>query len=172
MATEFVDSLSRSWTVTLDFAAAKRVRGAVKTTDANGAEAPFDLIDAGQIGVTMQALRSRYQVLGQTLYQIVKPQADQKGVTEEQFLDGCLGDSLDDAAEAVETELINFFPRSLREVTKVMFRKNMELRNKALAQAMTDLEAATLETVNPSGQSPTNPQGSSASIQTDGHSES
>ena len=172
MSTEFVDGLNRSWTVTLDFAAAKRVRGAVVTLNEDGEEVPFDLIDAGQIGVTMQSLRSRYQTLGETIYQIVKPQADQKGLTEEQFLDGCLGDSLDAAADAIETELINFFPKSLREVTKVMFRKNTELRNNALAQAMKDLEADTLGAMVPSGQSPIKPQESSESIQTDGHSES
>lgn len=161
MSTEFKDSLGRSWTVSVDFAAAKRVRGAVKVTNEEGEEQAFDLIDAGNIGLTMSALRSKYLAVGETLYQIIKPQADSKGITEEQFLEGCVGDALDDAAKVIEDELILFFPKSLREVVKLMFEKSEEIRTQALAGAGKNLEAVTLEQMEVFGQQATKPQASS-----------
>ena len=151
MATEFVDSLGRSWIVSLDFAAAKRVKATVKITNEEGEEIPFDIIDAGAIGLTMQALRSRYLTVGETIYAICRPQADQKGVSEEQFLEGVAGDSLDEAADVIEDELVNFFPRSLREVAKVMFRKAKEVRAKALTQAAENLDQVIEESLQGSG---------------------
>lgn len=151
MATEFTDSLGRSWIVSLDFAAAKRIKASVKITNEASEEIPFDIIDAGAIGLTMQALRSRYLTVGETMYAICRPQADQKGVTEEQFLEGVVGDSLDDAADVIEDELVSFFPRSLREVAKVMFRKAKEVRAKALQQAAENLDQAIEDSLAESG---------------------
>jgi hypothetical protein len=162
MSTEFKDSFGRSWTVALDFAAAKRVRGAVKVADEKGIEVPFDIIDAANIGLTMSVLKSKYSAVCETLYQICKPQADEKGVTEAQFLSGCYGDSLDEAAKVIEEELILFFPKSLREVLKLMFKKSDEIREKALAEAGSNLAEVTLENLNQSGQSHTKPQESLA----------
>lgn len=162
MATEFRDGLNRSWLVTLDFAAAKRVRGSVKIPNEKGEDVAFDIIDAGQIGLTMSALRSKYMAVGQAMYAICQPQCEVRGITEEQFLEGCIGDSLDEAARVLEEELILFFPKSLREIIRAMFRKEKEIRNKAMAQAEASIEAVTLDSLEASGQSDMNVPASSA----------
>lgn len=140
MSSVFVDELGRSWTIALNFGAGKRVRQNVTIVGEDGKPAAFDLLDAGNIGVTMAVLRSRFLTVGEILYQIVRPQAEERGITEEQFVDGCTGDALDRAAKVIEDELLVFFPKSLREVMAAMFAKGNQIREQAIAEAIKDAE--------------------------------
>ena len=132
----------------------------MKVIDLNGNEVPFDLIDSSLIQITMQVLRSKYGVVADTMWALVRPQWDSKGVTEDQFQEGMIGDALDRATTCIEEELVNFFPSGLRTVAAKMFRKSEELRIQAYKDA--EKEVDKLKIVQPSGTESTAPQESSA----------
>lgn len=145
MATEFEDDLGRKWLVALTTQSAKRIKAAVKVIDQNGNEVPFDLIDSSMIQVTMQVLRSKYGVVAETMWALVRPQCDAKGVTEEQFQEGMIGDALDRATTCIEEELVNFFPSGLRKVAAKMFRKSEEMRAQAYKEAEKEVDNLKIE---------------------------
>jgi hypothetical protein len=139
--------------VSLTVSSAKRVKDSVlvvlppKSADepAPTEAVPFDLIDAGEIARTFQVLRSNFSALGETLYAILLPQVIQKGLTQDQFLDGLKGESLEQGGLAVEEELIGFFPPRLRGVVTSLAARMTELADEVTKQA----EAA-LQTPGPS----------------------
>jgi hypothetical protein len=158
---EFKDNEGRPWHVSLTVSSAKRVKDSVlvvlppKTADepAPTEAVPFDLIDAGEIARTFQVLRSNFSALGDTLYAILLPQVIQKGMTQEQFLDGLKGESLEQGGLAVEEELVGFFPPRLRGVVTSLSARMTELADEVTQQA----EAA-LRTPGPSsGSVPASP---------------
>lgn len=141
MATEFEDDLGRKWLVALTTQSAKRVKASVKVVDLNGVEIPFDLIDSSLIQITMQVLRSKYLTVAETMWALVSPQCNEKGITEDQFLEGMIGDALDRATTCIEDELVNFFPSGLRTVAAKMFRKSEELREQAYKDAEKEVDS-------------------------------
>jgi hypothetical protein len=140
---EFKDNEGRPWHVSLTVSSAKRVKDLVrvvlppKSADepAPTEPVPFDLIDAGEIARTFQVLRSNFSALGETLYAILLPQIIQKGLTQEQFLDGLRGESLEHGGVAVEEELIGFFPPRLRGVVTSLAARMTELAEEVTRQA-------------------------------------
>ena len=140
---EFKDNEGRPWHVSLTVSSAKRVKDLVrvvlppKSADepAPTEPVPFDLIDAGEIARTFQVLRSNFSALGETLYAILLPQIIQKGLTQEQFLDGLRGESLEHGGVAVEEELIAFFPPRLRGVVTSLAARMTELAEEVTRQA-------------------------------------
>ena len=123
----------------------------------------FDLVDAGEIARTFQVLRSNFSAVGETLYAILMPQIDEKGLTKETFLDGLRGESLEAGGLAIEEELISFFPPRLRGVVSSLAARMTELAAEVTKQA----EAALM-----SGGSSTSVPESSASTPESGRSES
>lgn len=162
MATEFKDSLNRSWTVALTVASAKRVLALVKVKDESGQLSPFDLIDAGSISLTMTVLSSRYLAVCETMYALVKPQVEKLGLNEGQFYEGLTGDALADATKVIEDELINFFPPRLRKVVGTMFRKGAEVQAEVYDKAEADLEKMDVSQLEQFGKESTKPQESLA----------
>jgi hypothetical protein len=140
---EFKDNEGRPWHVSLTVSSAKRVKDSVlvvlppKTADepAPTEAVPFDIIDAGDIARTFQVLRSNFSALGDTLYAILLPQVIQKGLTQDQFLDGLKGESLEQGGLAVEEELVGFFPPRLRGVVTALAARMTELAETVTRQA-------------------------------------
>lgn len=180
---EFRDDQGRPWVVALTVAAAERVRGLVTidvtedVTQPDGAvqrqtrTVPFDLIDAGNISRTLEVLRSQYAKIGEILYAICRGQCDEKKVSKEQFLDGLRGDALDAGVKALESELVDFFPQRLRRMVGLLVAKMDEMAGELLTRAEAGLEAATIETLVPSGTPSTRPQASSDATPESGLSE-
>lgn len=177
---EFKDNEGRPWRLALTVASALRVRDMV-TIDAdelddNGVPTgkktakPFDLVDVGTIAVTLQALRVQFATLGEVLYAMLVAQVEERKLTREQFLDGLRGDALDEAAKALEEELVDFFPLRLRRMVARLAAKMTEVTGELLEQAEAGLETVTAEAVRgaPSGSVP----GSSASTPESGPSDS
>lgn len=168
---EFRDNEGRPWRVSLTVASAARVRDLVRVVlppkgegDPAPTEAtPFDLVDAGEIARTFQVLRSNFAAVGETLYALLIPQIDEKGLSREQFLDGLRGESLEAGGLAIEEEIIGFFPPRLRGVVSSLAARMTELAAEVTRQA----EAALT-----SGGSSTNAPGSSESTPESGPSES
>lgn len=178
---EFRDDQGRPWLVALTVAAADRVRGLVTIEVTDDVEQPdgsvqrqtrtepLDIIDAGNISRTLEVLRSRYAKIGEILYAICRQQVEDKKLTKEQFLDGLRGDALDSAVQALEEELIDFFPQRLRKMVRLLAAKMTALAGELLDQAEAQLEATTVETlVAASGMSSTRPPASSVSTQETG----
>lgn len=141
--------------VALTVAAAERVRGLVTidvTEDVDQPDGsvkrqtravPFDLIDAGTIGKTLEVLRTNYTKIGEILYAICRGQVEERKLTKEQFLDGLRGDSLEAAQLALEQELVDFFPPGLRKMVGLMASKIREMADEVMTNAEAELQKTT-----------------------------
>ena len=97
----FKDNSQRDWEVTIHVAAVKRIR-ALLGIDLYG------LVDDGF--QSLASLVSDPVRLADVLYCLCKEQADQLGVSDEDFGRGLAGDAITEAADAFVEELIDFFP--------------------------------------------------------------
>lgn len=142
--------------VALTVASAERVRGLVTidvtedvdqpdgTIKRQTRQVPFDLIDAGTINRTLEVLRNNYGKIGEILYAICRGQVEERKLTKEQFLDGLRGDSLEAAQQAIESELVDFFPPGLRKMVGLMVAKVREMAATLMGQAEAELETTTV----------------------------
>lgn len=156
---EFRDDQGRPWMVALTVASAERVRGLVQidvTEDVDQPDGsvtrqtrqvPFDLIDAGNINRTLEVLRSNYGKIGEILYAICRAQVEDRKLSKEQFLDGLRGDSLEAAQQALESELVDFFPPGLRKMVGLMVAKVREMAATLMGQAEAQLETTDRKSV-------------------------
>ena len=178
---EFRDDQGRPWMVALTVASADRVRGLVTidvTEDVDQPDGsvkrqtrqvPFDLIDAGTINRTLEVLRNNYGKIGEILYAICRGQVEERKLTKEQFLDGLRGDSLEAAQQAIESELVDFFPPGLRKMVGLMVAKVREMAATLMGQAEAELETTTVaDLLARSGTPSTNAPGSLASTPANG----
>jgi hypothetical protein len=178
---EFKDDEGRPWRLALTVAAAIRVKGLVSVEsdveepqDGGGTKTvrrlkPLDIVDIATIGETLSVLRSQPTTLGEILYAVLIAQVDEKKLTKEQFLDGLRGDALDAAANALEEELVDFFPQRLRPLVAGMAAKFAAVTTAVLAGAQQKLLAVDPDAV--SGTLFGKPQESSESGQASGHTD-
>ena len=167
---EFRDNEGRPWRVSLTVASAARVRDLVRVVlppkgegePAPTEPAPFDLVDAGEIARTFQVLRSNFTAVGETLYALLIPQIDEKGLSREQFLDGLRGESLEAGGLAIEEELIGFFPPRLRGVVSSLANRMAELTAEITRQAEAALTSGGSSTSVPESSASTPESGPSA----------
>jgi hypothetical protein len=150
---EFKDDQGRPWLIALTVASALRVRDLVSVdvesdeTLADGSTrkvkkpTPFDLVDIGTIHQTLAVIRSSFAKLGEVLAALLIAQIAEKNLTKEQFLDGLRGESLEDAARALESEIVDFFPLRLRKMVAAMAAKFELMTAKILTNAMTQMES-------------------------------
>jgi hypothetical protein len=128
----FTDNAGRTWTVAINVAAVKRVRGLV------GIDL-YKLVDEGF--KPLAALIADPVELADVLYCLCKDEADAKNVTDEDFGRALAGDAITLAADAFVEELIDFFPdararASLRKVVTA----GKKVRDKLLDHAETLIE--------------------------------
>jgi hypothetical protein len=107
----FKDSNGRDWSVAINVAAVKRVRGTL------------DVDLPGLVGGGLGELMQDPVKFVDVLYVLCRPQADQAGVSDEQFGAAFGGDTLERAAEAFVEELIDFFPAPRRGPLRAMMAK-------------------------------------------------
>jgi len=128
----FTDTQNRVWTVAINFATVRRVRDMLK----------IDLV-ANDIGSVIEKIVSDPIVLGDVLYVIVKPQADELKISDIQFGEGLAGDAVEEASKAFFDELADFTPNPrnrarVKKVIEAMWNLTAKLNDKADA----DLQAA------------------------------
>ena len=99
----FTDAGGRSWTVDVVVSAVKRVRAILGV----------DLLDVAN-GDLLSRLADDPVLLVDVLYVLLKPEADGRGVTDEDFGRALAGDVLDEASAALMKGLLDFFPSALR----------------------------------------------------------
>jgi len=168
---EFRDDCGRPWALAFTVNSAMRVRDTV-TIDVDGQKVPFDIINVGNIGVTLQVLRSQYATIAETLYAILCRQVEEKKISRDEFLDGLRGDALDAAAKALEQELIDFFPQRHRKPISLIAARIDEMQQLAAERAVASIQAVSAEQIlAESGMQSGKPPESSESTQESGHSD-
>lgn len=147
---EFKDNEGRPWQVALTVSSAGRVRDLVRIVpprnDAGDqlAEKPFDIIDAASVAETFQVLRTNYAAIGETLYAILLPKIEERGLDRDRFLDALSGESLDAGARAIEEEIVDFFPPRLRGMVGGLLAKTRELLEAVTTKVEADLAVLAL----------------------------
>ena len=132
--TTFNDNTGRTWTVTINVDAIKRVKSLLTV----------NLLDAIE-GKLLERLVADPVLLCDILYALCKPQADAAGVKDEDFGRAMAGDAIDAAATAFLEELASFFPKGRRDLLRKALAKLRTLESIALAAAETRLDSPDLE---------------------------
>lgn len=115
----FTDNTGRTWTLSVTVGTIKRVRALCNVDLAgvisieSGAQPKVDLLER---------LGSDPVLLVDVLYAVCKPEADAKGVSDEEFGQAMSGDAIEMATTALLDEVIDFFPETKRKV----FRKILD----------------------------------------------
>lgn len=130
----FNDTQGRTWSVTINVDAIRRVRGLLD----------INLLDAVE-GKLLERLVSDPVLLCDILFALVKPEAEARQVSDEDFGRALGGDVLDQATTALLEELVDFFPSGRRAVFRKALEKLKRLEAIALETATRRLESAELE---------------------------
>ncbi len=130
----FQDNNGRTWTITVNVDAIKRVRSLL---DVN----LLDVVD----GKLLERIVSDPVLLCDVIYCLVKPDADARQVTDEDFGRAMAGDAIDHATTALLEELVDFFPGPKRRVLSKALTKLKALEARALQVAETRLDDPELE---------------------------
>ena len=130
----FTDTARRSWSVVINVDAIRRVRSRL---DVN-------LLEAIE-GRLLEKLVGDPVLLCDVLFVLVQPDAEAKGVSDEEFGRALGGDVLDQATTALLEELVDFFPSGRRAVFRKALEKLKALEQMALATANDRLDSDELE---------------------------
>ena len=118
---KFIDRRGRVWIVDIDNTTLRRVKA---LTDVR----LLDAID----GDLITQLSSDPLLLGDVLFAICKPQADQQDVNDEAFAEGLAGDAIDEACKAVVDALVAYFPESRRRLLRKAADKQRMIETRGL----------------------------------------
>ena len=130
----FSDNAGRSWTITINVDGVKHVRSLL---DVN----LLDVVD----GKLLERIVSDPVLLCDVIYCLVRPDADAKDITDEDFGRAMAGDAIDHATTALLEELVDFFPGPKRRVLAKALAKLKALEARALQVAETRLDDPELE---------------------------
>ena len=131
----FTDNAGRSWNISVTVDAIKRVRSLLDV----------DLMEAAA-GKLIQQLADNPVLLCDVIYCIVKPQADAKEISDEDFGKAMAGDAIDQATTAFLEDLVNFFPSRKREMLQKVLVKLKNLEAIAAEVVNKRLDSPELET--------------------------
>ena len=95
----FTDNEGRQWTVAVHIASVKRAKGL----------AGVDLMGALDSGLIERFIRDPV-LLCDVIYAVCKPEADERGVSDEEFGRAMAGDAIEHATEALLEEIVSFSP--------------------------------------------------------------
>ena len=130
----FNDNAGRTWTVTINVDAIKRVKSLLSV----------NLLEAVE-GKLLERLVSDPVLLCDVIYAVCKPEADAKSVSDEDFGRSMAGDAIDLATTALLEELVDFFPQQRRRLLRKALEKLRKLESMALTAAETRLDSPELE---------------------------
>jgi len=131
----FNDNSGRTWTVSLNVDAIKRVR----------ALADVDLMQAVG-GALLERLTTDPVVLCDVLYAVCRDEAEAKSVSDEEFGRALAGDAIEAATSALLEELVSFFPtEAKRRVLGKATAKLKALQARALEVAERRIDSPELD---------------------------
>jgi hypothetical protein len=123
----FNDNAGRTWTIAINVAMVKRVRGLVNVD-------LYTLVD-DKLKPLGKLLSDPVQLVD-VLYALCKDEAEKKNISDEDFGRALAGDAITHAADAFIEELVDFFPeaRARASLTKVL-NKGRTVRDRLLDHA-------------------------------------
>jgi len=130
----FKDNQGREWSISVDVSAVKRVKSLL---DVN----LLDIVD----GKLLELLVTDPVLLCDIIYCLVKPEADGKDVSDEDFGRAMGGDAIDHATAALMGELVDFFPRGKRQVLGKALEKFRKFEARAVEVAEKRLDSPELD---------------------------
>ena len=130
----FKDNADRTWTVTVNVDAIKRVRSLLS----------IDLMEAVE-GKLIERLIGDPVLLCDVIYCVCKEDADAKGITDEEFGRAMAGDAIELATTALLEELVDFFPQGKRQLLKKALAKLETLQETMLAVVSERLDSPELD---------------------------
>ncbi|NLX57690.1 MAG: hypothetical protein GXY74_01220 [Phycisphaerae bacterium] len=130
----FTDNTGRTWSVTVNVDAVKRVKGLLGVN-------LLEVVD----GKLLEQLVSDPVLLCDLVYSLCKPEADARQVSDEEFGRAMAGDTIDGATTALLEELVGFFPRERRRLLAKALGKLRTLEAMALKAAEDRLDSPALE---------------------------
>jgi len=133
----FTDNAGRLWTIVINVAMVKRVRGLVSLD-------LFKLLDDG--AKPLGELLSDPVRLADVLYCLCRDEAEKKQLTDEDFGQALAGDAIALAGEAFVEELIDFFPDAKgRESLRRLVAASKKLTAKLLEHAQIKIDQINLD---------------------------
>ena len=130
----FKDNADRTWTVTVNVDAIKRVRSLLS----------IDLMEAVE-GKLIERLIGDPVLLCDVIYCVCKEDADAKGITDEEFGRAMAGDAIELATTALLEELVDFFPQGKRQLLRKALAKLETLQEAMLAVVSERLDSPELD---------------------------
>lgn len=132
----FADNAARTWAITVNVAAVKRVRELLQV----------NLLEiADQKAKLLERLVDDPCLLCDILFCLIKPEADAKNITDEDFGRALAGDALGAATDALLGEIADFFPKGRREILQKILGKLTALQDKATSLALVKLDDPALD---------------------------
>ena len=129
-----MDNTGRAWSLAINVDAVKRVKTLVNV----------DLLAAVE-GKLIEQLVSDPILLCDVVYVLCKPQADQLGVSDEDFGRAMAGDAIEQATSAMLEELVDFFPSRRRALLTKAVGKFKTLQETVLTAAEARLDSGLIE---------------------------
>jgi hypothetical protein len=121
------DMQGREWSYSLNILSMKRIKDLVG----------IDLLNAAE--TAQRVIFDDPYTFGQILYCLCQRQAEERGVSQDQFLEGLAGECLDAALTGFVEEWRDFFPQS-RKVHRVVLERMVRLRALYEAEAAKQAE--------------------------------
>lgn len=154
----FKDNAGRTWTVSVDVDAIRRVRTALKIN-----------LTSTDFGAVLEQLLSDPVLLCDVLYVICKPEADRQKVSDEDFGRAMAGDAIEHATGALLEELGNFTPHPrdrarVQRILQAMWKLAEKTRDVAERKLDAEIERALSSVETTSGPTSGGSPDSSASI--------
>ena len=131
MQTAFTDSLGRNWPIKIAIGGVRRVR---ETLDYDVTKA----LDGGE----ETAKLGDVVFLVDLLFELVRPEAERRGISGEQFAEGLNGDVLEAGAAAMAEALVDFFPLARRELYRRALEAGRKLAHRATSLTLQKLDEA------------------------------
>lgn len=106
----FKDAAGREWQIRMSIGQARKLKDDIG----------IDVLDGGD---SLSKLATDPYTTANCLYILCESQANESGVSDEQFGESLAGDVIDSATEALLAELVDFFPKRQREALRTMLAK-------------------------------------------------
>ena len=133
---KFKDTQSREWTITLTDASAIME---IRKSDSEFLK--------GEPAHTFARLENDPFLLCQVIYVLCLKQIQERGLSEEDFYLGIIGDSIEVASDALIEAIVDFFPRGKRELLNALASKTARMNAIGMERAMARLNDPNLETM-------------------------
>lgn len=93
---------------------------------------------------TIERLRVDLVLLCEVVHALCKKQIAEKGMTDEQFYKGVIGDTIDTATDALLKAVLDFIPAHTRNIVATCAAQNAKIREMATAKAIEAINDADL----------------------------